>query len=249
MFIFLLSVFLASQFREVPNTAEETPENLKTYLKGLKYSFRYILKSDRLKSLILFCGIFCGYLSSLNSLRRSLLQDIGLEAKYVGIAFAFFGLFAAVSASKANWFNKVFHNKYLKFSAITLSAATILSGLVALIPMPGFITTFFILVMFSIQHIVKGSFFTLNKRYLSSFSTSSLRTKIFSVNNMFEAICAASLSFICSLLLRHMSTAYTAIILSLALSLILLKVLSYMKTRVGLKPEEYKKNDIPVEIK
>ena len=246
----LIATILSYCFKEIPKSKspKEESTNLKDYLKGLKYSFRYILKSDRLKSLILFCGIFFGFINLLNSLRRSLLQDIGIEAQYLGIIFACMGIFAAVAADKENWFNKVFHNKFLACCAIILTFSAIFSGLAVIIPLPRAFVIGFVLLMFAIQHIIKGAYFTLNKKYLSSFSTSSLRTKIYSVNNMLEAICATITSFTCSFLLGYMSTAYATVILGCIFTLILLRILAYMKPRVGLKPEQYKRNDIPIEV-
>ena len=159
------------------------------------------------------------------------------------------GIFAAIAAAKENWFNKVFHNKFLACCAVVLTFSAILAGLAVIIPLPRIVVISVVLLMFAIQHIIKGAYFTLNKKYLSSFSTSNLRTKIYSVNNMLEAICATVTSFICSMLLNSMTTAYATVILGCIFALILLRILAYMKPRVGLKPEQYKKDDIPVEIK
>ena len=178
-----------------------------------------------------------------------MLQDLGMESHVIGIAYAFFGIFAAVSASKANWFNFVFHNKYLKFVSIALTSTVILAGVLMISTISTNASVIIILILFAIQHVIKGSFFTLNKKYLSSFSTSSIKTKIYSLNNMLEAISATVTSLACSILLRYTSTAYASIIISIAFAIMLGFILKYMKTRVGLKPQQYSKDDIPVEIK
>ena len=52
----VIATVLSYRFKEIPHSADNgEPSNLKEYLKGIRYSFRYILKSNRLKSLILFC--------------------------------------------------------------------------------------------------------------------------------------------------------------------------------------------------
>ena len=248
LFFCFLAIILSFLFKTVPNTRKES-ETLHKYLKDLRYSFRYLLKSNRLKSLILFCGIFFGFINLLNSLRRSLLQDVGMSVQMIGIVFADYGIFAAVSAAKANWFNKKLKNHFLSFVAIFLTLSAITSGLTITLNLPLNIITIVVSIMFAIQFIIKGSYFTLNKKYLSSFSTSSLRTKIYSLNNMFESICAAVTSFICSIMLNYMETSLATVILGCAFALILIIVLYYMKPRVGIKPDQYKKEDIPVEVR
>ena len=129
-----------------------------------------------------------------------------------------------------------------------LVSSCLLAGLVVILKLPYLITLVLVLLAFAIQYIVKGFYFTFNKKYLNRFSTADLRTKIYSVNNLFEAICSTIASFASSQLLKITSTAYAFIIISLVFCILLVLILDYMKTRVGLKPEEYKKDDIPIPL-
>ena len=48
----------------------------------------------------------------------------------------------------------------------------------------------------------------------------------------------------CSLLLNHYSNSFTTLIVGLISAVVMIILIKYMSTRVGLKPEEYSKQDI-----
>lgn len=244
----VISSFIASKFHEIAPSANSSI-NFKQYHKNLIQSFRFIFKSNRLRSLILFLGIYYGFINLLVTLRKSLLYDIEVPVQYMGIIFAIMGIVSGIAASKQNLFHKKYRNKLLTFLTVTLVLSCILAGIVVLLHFPFWPTLIIVLITFAMQHIVKGLYFTFNKKYLNSFSTGELRTKIYSINNLFEAICSSATFFACSQLLKITSTSYALIIISLVFLLLLTLILDYMKTRVGLKPEEYKKEDIPVPLK
>lgn len=246
----LLSVFLASKFKEISCEEEKIKSvSVKEYLRKLKYSFRFIFKSNRLKSLILYGAAFYGFWVILATLRKGILQDIYIPVQYIGIIFAVFGLFSGLAAGYQNKFHKRFRNKLMTYLAIVLVSSTILSGAVVLLGAPRWLLIPTVLICFSLQFIVRGIYYTINKQYLNSFSTSELRTKIFSANTLLEGVSGAAIALICSFVLGKTSTATTLIIFGIVFLFLFIHILKYMKTRVGLKPEEYKRNDIPVEIK
>ena len=56
-------------------------------------------------------------------------------------------------------------------------------------------------------------------------------------------------SFIVSILLKNMAIAYASLIIGIVSLILFIIVLDYMKTRIGLKPEEYRKQDIEFDSK
>ena len=92
--------------------------------------------------------------------------------------------------------------------------------------------------------MIKGPFYTLYKRYLSSFASSSVRTKIYTANYLFENIIGAVVAFAVSVFLNTYTTAYAFIALGIFYTIIFMVLLHKMKYHVGLKPEEYDKSDI-----
>ena len=95
-----------------------------------------------------------------------------------------------------------------------------------------------------LQYAIKGPYRTLSLRYLNNFTTSNMRTKISLVNEILYSILKMILCFICSALLEVTTTSYVYIILGCVFTVFFIFLLDYMKGTVGLKPEEYKKEEI-----
>ena len=70
-----------------------------------------------------------------------------------------------------------------------------------------------LLIMISVQCAIAGPYNTLIVRYLNSFSSSSMRTKIHAAKEFLYSVVKAGICFICSSLLDVTSTSYVYIIL------------------------------------
>jgi len=103
-----------------------------------------------------------------------------------------------------------------------------------------------VLITFFIHYIAKGPFNTLIRRYLNNFTTSSLRNKISSSFNMLENIFRSLICFLASFLLRFTTTANVFIILGCFFTIAIILMLDNMRTRVGLRPDEYSNKDINI---
>ena len=76
-------------------------------IKDLRNSFKYVLKSERLKSLLLFSAIMMGLFSILTNYEVSMLEDLNISAKYLGIIFAALSIVSAFAAKKSKAKGKV----------------------------------------------------------------------------------------------------------------------------------------------
>lgn len=260
LFLAFCSFILACKFKEIPITenmdSEESAEEnfhknlsfggqLQNYIRNLKQAFKFILKSNRLRALIIFYALFSNLISILTTVRRSLLKELAIPNEYFGILFAVWELVAAFSVRSATRIQNKHGNNTLTFLSISYVLSVIFAGLTSiLIGLPPFLVYFIVLCMMSIQYIVKGPFQTLIQRYLGSFSTSTMRTKISSASLMIENITCTIISFMVSYLTNHVSSALSTLIIGVIFMIIILIILHYMKSRVGLKPEEYPESDI-----
>ena len=86
-------------------------KEIKESIKSLKTSFKFMVHSNRLRSLILYYGIMSGIFSLLNILRSSLLENIGFPDKYVGVVFALLGIITGIAAKNNSRFQKKFKNR------------------------------------------------------------------------------------------------------------------------------------------
>lgn len=247
--VLAFSTYLSTRFyslhpkEKVTNTTK-TSTRLKEYVKQLRYIFRYILKSKRLKCLIIFYALFQSLISVTNTLDRSLLSDLNVSPAYFGIIYAALSVLSGIASYSQNLFHKRFKNRVLTVFSVFFIGSCIISGLLVIMGVPFIVSIILILISFAVRAIIKGPFYTLYKRYLNSFATSTVRTKIYSTTYLFENLCGVLIAFLISRLLEFVPTATAFVLLGSVYTLVFVFLLNYMKTRVGLKPEEYKKEDI-----
>lgn len=255
----VLSMLLSFQFKDIPTdsqaSTDEDNENphkhlpffkqISFYIKDLRQAFKFILRSNRLRALIIFNAVFVSLISLIITLRRSVLTELNMPNAYFGIVFAIYGLVAGFASNSSAKIQKSLGNQTLSFLSVFYCTSLILAGLVAiLVGLPAFLIYFLVLTLFTVHSIITGPYYTLIKQYLGSFSTSSMRTKITSANLLVESITRTLISFVVSYLTDHVSSAISTLILGIVFLIVLLFVLSYMKSRVGLKPEEYPESDV-----
>lgn len=246
--ISIASAFIAYQFGEIKTI--EKPQGMRGYIKELKVSFRYMFQSSRLKYLLIFGAMFAGLLGTLVSLRSGVLEQLDIPEQYFGVIFAVLGLISGIAAKNQNRLHDRFHNKTLAVLSFPTAVSCILVGLTVALKLPYTLTVVTVLILYMVQFIVKGPFYTLIKRYLNNFTTTSLRSKISSCYNLSESIARALISLFASLLLRSIDSAGTMCIIGCFLTIVLVLLLDKMENKVGLKPEEYPKSEIEfLEIK
>lgn len=229
---------------------EDTPNYIikakkaKDYMKEISTAFKYMFQSKRLHSLIYFNAIFASLISLMINLRRDLLLDIGFKAPEFGIIFAILGIVSAFFSSKTNLLHKKLKNKTLTYLSLFYAGSIIIAGLASILAIPEKMMLLLVLIAFGIQYSIKGSYSTLIKKYLNNYSHKSMRIKIHSANTLVECISTTILTLFCSLLLSYSTSEYVTIFIGCIFFIALVFTLDYMKSRVGLKPEEYSNKDI-----
>lgn len=164
--------------------------------------------------------------------------------QYFGIITAVLSICASLGAKKQNIFHTKFRNRTLTYLIIPYCISLIISGFVVVGKLNIILAIAIIFIMFIIQNILKGAYEILNKRYLNSFSSSEINTKIYSAKELLLGIFRFFITLFASFLSEHTNTSYSLIIIGCLFMVIFTLLLDYMRTRVGLKPEEYKKSDI-----
>lgn len=110
--------------------------------------------------------------------------------------------------------------------------------------MPYIITLAILIICFIIISINKGMSLVLLNRYLGNFSNEKILTQIYAANAIIKNLLRAIIGFVGSYLLDITTTANSMIIVGIFLIIISISLISYMKTRLGLKPEKYGVNEI-----
>lgn len=242
LFMCILSTYISTKFEEVQSTEREI--GIKDQIKDLKYGFRYIFKSKRLICLISFAAIFSGLISLLSTMRSTLLEAIDTPEQYFGMIFAILEILCGISAKLQTKLHNKFRNKTLAVLGIPFTVSCILAGFVAMFDMEFSIKLGFIFVIFAVQYIARGPYDVLIDRYLNNFAHTQMRNRITSVKILVTSLATFLLKAMCSALLGVSSAAVTFVLFGCISTIVMILLLDYMRNRVGLKPEQYKRDDI-----
>ena len=142
----------------------------KKQLAEVKEGFVYILKSERLKALILCSGLIVSLLSILMSYYVSLFEELALSASIIGIISAISTLCMCLASKSQNVFNEKLRNKTLITLAISLSVSTMIAGICGLKAKEYMILVIVTVLMHFIYGFVNGMYYTSRDRYLRNFA-------------------------------------------------------------------------------
>lgn len=246
LIINIISIVMAMNFEEIDDAPKTEKVTLRKELKELKKSLKGIFRSPRLRNLLLFGAIFSGILSTLVTLRSSILSDIEVPAQYFGIIFAILGIISGIAAKNQHKIHKKFRNKTLAILSFPVVISCVILGLWCAAGLDKELTITVVLMVFLIQYIAKGPFNTLIRQYLNNFTNTTLRTKISSSYNLLESLFRSIFSLFASFLLRYTSTANTLTVVGCIATVGVVLLLDNMREKVGLKPEEYKEKDMKI---
>ena len=211
----------------------------KVEMKNVKEGFAFVLKSERLKALILCAALIYTLLQISSTYNVSLEENIGLSSVIIGTIAAIGGIISSLASKYQGQFHNKFKNKSLITIAMLLSVSVILAGVLGIGAKQSMILLLFVILSIFIYNFCLGMFHTIIDKYLRNFSNEKIDTKIFAAYNLFRNVFRMLGTLLASFLLDKMTTTYCMIIIGVLFTIIYFLLGKYMKTRVGLKPEEY----------
>lgn len=249
----IISTILSFKFEDIYEVKKEKNNSsglihtLKEYKQDLKTSFKFILKSKRMKAFILFQIVFYSLISIIDTYNGDLLTDIGVPEEQFSMIFAILILIGGISLSLKNPIEKKFKNRTLAFISLMYIGTCIAIGAISTMYTDSFIIPI-ILVMYAIQHISTSIWYILESKYLKNFTNEDMRNKITFTYEFIGEIAASIFSILGGLLLEVASVQNAFLLVGLIALASMVVTLDYMRTRFGLKPEEYKKEDIELKV-
>ena len=232
-------------FIEPVKRKEKTNQNgiVKKQLKNIEDGFKYILKSNRLKALIIASALIVSLLSILLNYHTSILQYVKIPTYIIGFIAAGMSVVSSMASKMQGKFHNKFRNKSLITVALIASISTIIACSVGIIADKSKIFIGVIIFAIMMARFSHGMYYTLIDKYFTNFSNKDIDTKIFAVKNLVVNMTSAIMGFMASFLLGKMEITYCMIIVGIAFTIMYILMGIYMKTRVGLKPEEYSKEE------
>lgn len=242
--ILMFTTLLSTLFIEPIKKTKKKKVQSTNQLKEIGEAFKFILKSERVKSLILFAAVMKGITSILSNYEISMLEELEISASYLGIIFAMLGIIAGFATKSQEKFHNQLRNKTLSALGFSVVGACFLAGILGIIAKQYQIGILLIIVFYAIKYIMVGMYDPLIEKYMSNFTNEEIDTKIFTANNFLRGISGAIFGILAAFLLDRMETAYCMIAVGVIFFILMILVCKFMKSRVGLKPEEYSKEEI-----
>lgn len=217
--------------------------SISSNIKEIESSLKFILKSERLKSLLLYCSLIAGLFCALDIYEVSLLEELNISSGIMGMIFAGLGIISSFSSKKQEEFHQKYKNKSLAIIGFLITISCMLSGIIGVFSNEVRYLIIFIIIMYIVRYIINSIYYNLTEKYLRNFANEKIDTKIYTVKNFLKSIVSAIIGIFASFLLDRMNTSYCMIILGVVSTVLLLFIVKYMKKRVGLKPEEYSEDE------
>lgn len=245
LIVLIVSVILSLGFIEPIKKKKRSPNDVlgKNQLKEIKDGFTYVLKSERLKALILSAALIASILSILSNYYVSLLEELNISSIAIGIIAAICGVASSYASKIQIKFHNKFKNKSLAVISLLLSISTIIAGICGLKAEQYIFLLAMIVLAEFIYNFGQGIYYTIIEKYLRNFTNEKIDTKIFAVKNLFGGVFRVIAGLFASFLLDKTTTANSMIIIGTIFTLVFILTEKYMENRVGLKPEEYSKEE------
>jgi len=244
----IISLVLTTCFKEIGKIKSDENKSLTIkileYKDELKIATEFILKSHRLQAIMIFTLFFDGLIYTSYSLRESMLTEIGVLPQYFAIIISTLTIISGVFTSLQGKIHKKFRNKALTFIVSVYVPTFIIIGITASLNMPFSIKIVILLLMYTIQYAMQSPYYTLSTKYIRNFTEPEIRTKIASAFDLIKSISQVLIALFASYLLAITTVENSFIIIGTLFLLIMFGILLFMKPRFGLKPEEYRKQDI-----
>lgn len=236
------ATIVAYNFIEIEEYTEEKVEKItfQENLKNIKEGLQYIIKSPRLKALMLMLGTIWGLLNLLDTYQTTLLKNLEISATYIGIIAAAVQMITGITSKKANEYNNKFKNKSLTILGIAITIGAMIIGATTILNIPFWLQLIIIITAFCIRHACKGVFQIIKKRYLGNFASNEILPKIYSSNEIICNLMKAIIGYIGSAILLVMDIRKGTLAIGGLFLIVVILISIYMRTRVGIEMKEEK---------
>lgn len=248
--ILLIAARISTLFKDIDDKKQEEKigreivEKYKIYFKDIKLAFSFIFHSRRLKALMIFAGLMYGIIMVMNTYEMGLLQEIELSSTTIGIIYAAMQAVAGIASKTQYKLHEKFKNKTLTVVGLSYTLACLIAGLICITNLPYGLIIAVVVITYGVRYLGAGSYFVLIKKYITNFTNSQMVNKVYSAYGIVTGLGNALIGLVGTIIVSRYNLKISMVIFGSIFTIIMLTVLKFMKTRVGLRPEEYRKKDI-----
>ena len=244
----IIATIISTRFKDIyVNKLEENEisNKIKEYRQDFKISIKNIITSKRLRALLIFMGIFNALITITGTYKGSTLTELQVKPETFSMINAIFTFIAGIATTFQDKIHKKFRNRSFTFLAMIFITSLILIGILLYMNIPNVLPI--ILILLAIRSITMSNYYVLSERYAKNFSTPKTRSRISFATEFTTNIIEVIMVFLAGVLLDGTNIRFATLFIGLIFLIIFILILDYMRTRVGLKPEEYDKKDIELE--
>ena len=248
LFFAILSIIISFKFKDIYTGNQQKNEEkfsnfIKGYSKDIVNSFKFIKQSNRMRSYIIFAAVFYGLIKVMSTYRSDLLINIGVSEEQFSMIYALLSMVAAISVTYSRKIQRYFKNKTLTFLSLSYIISIIFIGIIAL-NITNSIALPLVLMFYTVTKICDSQWYVTQYTYLKNFTTEKSRNKISFTYELITGIVASIISLIGAAILESVNIKCAVVLIGLLFLAIMIVVLDYMRTRIGLKPKQYTKKDL-----
>ena len=240
----IISLIVAVRFVEINKKPKNRDASMIKAVKDLKEGFIYTIKSKRIRALLLSVGFLWGVFSLFITYQTTLLKNMNVTAQYIGIIAMFLELSRGYGGRWANQYNETYKNRTLTNISMVVAVAFIAAGIGSSLNIPFAMQLVVVIMSFTVISILRGIYMVLYKKYVNNFSNVKILPTIYSMTNLFWNFSRIIITFIGSFVLTIVDIKLGMIVMGIVFIVLAFLIYTYMKIRVGLKPEEYSKEDL-----
>lgn len=244
MGVCILATVVSTEFIEIKVKADTINEE--PYLKQLKDSFKFIFKSNRLRALLISVGLIWGLICLYDTYQVILLKELNVPAMQIGFILALLQIVKGKISKYSGKMNTKFKNKTLTIMSSIITLCFFLAGAIAIFNIDIILIVEIIVLSGILVAGIEGIYHIIKSKYLNNFANSKILTKIYSANTIINNLLRMIIGFIGSLILSQFNIKYTMIIIGISFTAVVYLLYLYMKPKLGLKPDQYKIEDIKI---
>ena len=247
----LIAIIIASRFKDIypVNKAKRKPlaKFAIDYKDDIVSSLKFIKRSKRIKAYLIFAGFFYGTIRIFDVYKSNLLTELEVSPEIFSIIVAVLSLLAAISVRFAKKIQSKFKNRTLSFISLTYLTSWIIIGMLSL-KLTNSVALPIILGLYCVNRICDYQWYIVKERYLRNFTEPESRGKITFTFEFISSLSGSLAALIGAAILSVTTIKYAILLVALLMFAIIVVVLDYMKSRFGLKPKQYDKEDLQFKL-
>ncbi len=221
----LVTIIIALKFKEPPIEGKVGKYGI-NYMQQIKESGKFIISHEKIKAIIIFTMMFFIFYRTAFFYYQPYMEAVKIPVRYFGIIFFVFNITAAFASKRSQWIMDKTKPKTLACMALLMIVSFVIMGVVKI-----WFGVFAIL----FQQVARGIYRPVTTKYLNKHIPSDKRATVLSFQSLACNMSVAIAFPLMGVLKDHENIFTTHMVLGIAMIILTLVTMKYMKARLGVK--------------